>query len=57
MEDEVAFVRSALKYNLLLVPGRGFGLPGHFRISYCVDKQTILDSIPQFEKLAKDHGI
>ena len=57
IDDEVEFVRSALKYNLLLVPGRGFGAKGYFRIAYCVDKDTITNSIPQFEKLAKDHGL
>lgn len=55
--DEVEFVRSALKYNLLLVPGRGFGLEGHFRIAYCVDKKTIQNSIPQFTRLAADYGL
>ena len=55
--DEVEFVKSALKYNLLLVPGRGFGLEGHFRIAYCVDIKTIKNSIPQFEKLASEYGL
>ncbi|HAS72975.1 MAG TPA: pyridoxal phosphate-dependent aminotransferase, partial [Clostridiales bacterium UBA8960] len=36
-EDDVKFVMEAKKFNLLLVPGSGFGSPGYFRISYCVD--------------------
>lgn len=52
--DDVEFVRHAVKYNLLLVPGSGFGAPGYFRISYCVAFQTIKNSIPAFEKLYND---
>ncbi|MDR7870773.1 MAG: pyridoxal phosphate-dependent aminotransferase [Tissierellaceae bacterium] len=54
IEDDIAFVKHALKYNLLFVPGSGFGCPGYFRISYCVDMKTIENSIPAFEALAND---
>ena len=37
IEDDVAFTRELLKSNVLVVPGTGFGTPGHFRISYCVE--------------------
>jgi aspartate aminotransferase len=57
IDDEVEFVRNALKYNLLLVPGRGFGTSGYFRIAYCVNKGTIEGSIPQFRKLAHEYGL
>lgn len=53
MEDDVAFVMEAKKYNLLLVPGSGFGYPGYFRISYCVDMAMIERSLPAFTKLAE----
>lgn len=52
--DEVEFAKIATKYNLLFVPGSGFGCPGHFRMSYCVKFDTIKNSIPAFEKLAKE---
>lgn len=52
IDDDVAFVKKALDYNLLLVPGSGFGCPGYFRISYCVPTETVVNSIPAFEKLA-----
>ena len=52
--DDVEFVKHAIKYNLLLVPGSGFGAPGYFRISYCVAFQTIRNSVPAFEKLFND---
>ena len=37
VEDDVAFIRDLLQYNVLVVPGTGFGTPGYFRISYCVE--------------------
>jgi aspartate aminotransferase len=55
--DDVEFVKEAQKFNLLLVPGVGFGCPGHFRISYCISMDTIKRSLPAFEKLAKVYGL
>jgi aspartate aminotransferase len=55
--DDVAFVRTAAKHNLLLVPGSGFGSPGYFRIAYCVSSQVILKSFPAFERVAKECGL
>jgi len=54
MEDDVEFIKRATKYNLLLVPGSGFGCPGYFRISYCVRFDMIENSIEAFEKLAAE---
>jgi aspartate aminotransferase len=50
--DDIAFVKKALDYNLLLVPGSGFGFPGYFRIAYCVSMKTIEDSLQAFTALA-----
>ncbi len=52
-EDDVKFVMEAKQFNLLLVPGSGFGCPGYFRISYCVDLGMIERSLPAFEKLVE----
>jgi aspartate aminotransferase len=54
IEDDIKFVNRALKYNILLVPGTGFGCPGHIRISYSVDMSVIRRSIPAFRALAKE---
>ncbi len=54
IDDDVEFARRALKYNLLIVPGSGFGWPGHFRLSYCVSIEMIGNSLPAFEALAKE---
>ncbi|MCL6478875.1 MAG: pyridoxal phosphate-dependent aminotransferase [Peptococcaceae bacterium] len=57
LPDDVEFVRLAQKYNILVVPGAGFGLPGYFRIAYCMDKQIIVNSLPAFTALAKELGM
>ncbi len=54
IDDDIQFIKRALKYNLLLVPGSGFSCPGYFRMSYCIGMDTIVNSIPAFEKLAKE---
>ncbi len=52
--DDVAFVKTAQKYNLILVPGSGFGCSGYVRLTYCLDYDMIERSLPAFEKLAKE---
>lgn len=52
--DDVAFVQMLLKHNILVVPGSGFGCPGYFRIAFCVDDATIMNSIPGFAKAIKE---
>ena len=43
----------ALKDKLVLaVPGSGFGAPGWFRLSYCIDEKTIEASRPAFKAAA-----
>ena len=49
LEDDVAFVEELQTTGVLAVPGRGFGLPGHFRISYCVDDRTLEGSLQGFQ--------
>ncbi len=57
LADDLEFIRRAQKYNILLVPGSGFGLPGYFRLSYSVPKQTVINSLPAFTELAKELGL
>jgi len=57
VEDEVAFVRSLQELRVLVVPGRGFGTPGHFRVSYCVDDHAIEGSVDGFSKVARKYGL
>ena len=37
VEDDAEFVNALQERLVLAVPGRGFGTPGYFRISYCLD--------------------
>jgi len=46
--DDVEFVRALQKKNILTVPGSGFGAPGYFRIAYCVDDASIVNSLKGF---------
>ncbi|MGE5614184.1 MAG: pyridoxal phosphate-dependent aminotransferase [Bacillota bacterium] len=55
VEDDVSFCKAAIKYNLIIVPGTGFGCRGHFRLAYCVDEKTIANSRKAFEALAEEY--
>jgi len=57
IEDEVEFCATAQKYNLLIVPGSGFGCPGYVRIAYCYDTAMIKRSLDAFTKLAREYGL
>ena len=48
IEDDARFVAELQKHNVLAVPGRGFGMPGYFRLSFCVTDKTLEGSIPGF---------
>lgn len=49
--DDVAFVRELQEQLILVVPGSGFGGPGHFRIAYCCDETSIIKALPGFKKV------
>jgi aspartate aminotransferase len=48
--DERLFVEALLKERVLAVPGRGFGLPGYFRLAFCVNETTIANSAESFKR-------
>lgn len=52
--DDVVFVQHLQKYNILGVPGVGFGGPGFFRITYCVAEKTIQNALPVFKKAMEE---
>lgn len=52
--DDVEFVKTLLKKNILVVPGSGFGGSGYFRIAYCVDDATIINSMEGFAEAIKE---
>ncbi len=57
LEDDVAFVKELQQWNVLTVPGRGFGSPGYFRISYCVEDATLEGSLDGFRKAASESNL
>lgn len=50
--DERIFIDALLKERILAVPGRGFGMPGYFRLAFCVSEKTIANSAESFKKAA-----
>jgi aspartate aminotransferase len=52
--DDVEFVKMLLKKNILVVPGSGFCGPGYFRIAFCVDDATIVNSLDGFTAAIKE---
>ena len=48
MADDEAFVALLQSKLVLTVPGVGFGTPGYFRVSFCVDDHTLEGSLPGF---------
>lgn len=55
--DDAAFAEICRKRDLLIVPASSFGAPGFLRISYCVSKKTIENSLPVFKAVAKECGL
>ena len=53
--DDLAFSERAKQFDLLLVPGSGFGAPGHVRIAYCVQTEMIRRALPRFQALADSY--
>jgi aspartate aminotransferase len=53
--DDVEYVRALQKKNILTVPGSGFGAPGYFRIAYCVDEATIVNSLKGFGDVMRQY--
>ena len=49
IKDDVEFVGLLKKHKVLTVPGVGFGLEGFFRISYCLEDDTLTGSLPGLE--------
>ena len=56
-EDEMMAVQALQQHGVLVVPGRGFGLPGYFRISYCVEDSVLEGAMPGFEAVARELGL
>ncbi|HKI82587.1 MAG TPA: aminotransferase class I/II-fold pyridoxal phosphate-dependent enzyme, partial [Pseudodesulfovibrio sp.] len=50
IEDDAKFCGLLQEEKILAVPGRGFGLPGYFRLAFCVDDAVIERSAEPFKR-------
>jgi len=53
--DDVAFVQELLKWKVLVTPGTGFGSPGYFRISFCLEDWVLEGAMEGFREAIKAH--
>ena len=53
VEDESVFISALLNERVLAVAGKGFGLPGYFRLAFCVSEKTIRDSADSFRRAVR----
>lgn len=52
-EDAKVFCQKAKNYDLILVPGDGFGCPGYFRMAYCIDTEKVERSVEALRRFVK----
>ena len=53
-DDAVAFCQKALKYDLVLVPSDSFGVPGYFRMAYCIDTEKVERSLKALRRFVRE---
>lgn len=53
-EDATAFCQKALQYDLVLVPSDSFGVPGYFRMAYCIDTEKVERSLEALRRFVKE---
>lgn len=56
-DDAYKFCERAKKKEILVVPCDDFGVPGYFRVAYCVDKERIVRALPAFRAIAEEYGV
>ncbi len=54
-DDAVSFCQKALKYDLVLVPSDSFGVPGFFRMAYCIDTEKVERSLEALRRFVKEN--
>ncbi len=56
VEDEMLLIDALQEEGVLVVPGRGFGMQGYFRISYCVEQAALEGAEPGFRAAIRKLG-
>ena len=51
--DDKLFVQKLVDELVLVVPGSGFGCPGHFRMTFCMDESVIRRAMEPFARAVK----
>ncbi len=51
--DDISFVNTLLDERILAVPGSGFGCPGYFRLTFCVEERVIRNAADGFSEAMK----
>ena len=54
LNDDIEMINHLKKYNILAVPGIGFGKKGYFRLSYATTTDIVKRSIPKFKEAMKE---
>jgi len=54
--DDLRFVEELRRHRVLVVPGRGFGTPGYFRIAYCVEDRVIHGALEGMRRVMEAGG-
>ena len=55
--DDSEFVAACARHNVLVVPGKGFGFPGFFRLCFAVPDDMIERSAPAWLAIGKEFGL
>lgn len=51
IKDEKEFCNIAKKFNILMVPGSSFAMPGYVRLAFCTETKIVKKSIDKFKEL------
>lgn len=51
IKDEKEFCNIAKKFNILMVPGSSFAMPGYVRLAFCTETKIVEKSIDKFKEL------
>jgi len=53
-DDAVSFCQKAREYDLILVPSDSFGVPGYFRMAYCIDTEKVERSLAALRRFVNE---
>jgi len=55
-KDDVAFARALLdEVGVAVVPGSAFGAPGHIRLSFALDTDSLQEALARIRRFVEDH--